>query len=79
MGPFRYFIEKRFGGINLIFYLCNMKRKNTITKIAIILIALTLIVCAFVFDSVLSGILVTAIFAGLYKVGKTLSKFKIRF
>ena len=56
-----------------------MKTKNTITKIAIILIALTLIVCAFVFDSVLSGILVTAIFAGLYKVGKTLSKFKIRF
>lgn len=56
-----------------------MKTKNTITKIAIILIALSLIVCAFVFDSILSGILVTAIFAGLYKIGKTIGKFKIRF
>jgi hypothetical protein len=49
-----------------------MKTKNTITKIAIILIALSLIVSAFVFDGILSGILVTALFAGLYKVGKIL-------
>jgi hypothetical protein len=56
-----------------------MKTKNTITKIAIIIIALSLIISAFVFDGILSGILVTAIFVVLYKIGKSLSNYKIRF
>lgn len=55
------------------------KTKNTLTKIAIILLALTSIVCAFIFDGILSGILLTVIFSGLYMIGKWLSTFKIRF
>ena len=53
--------------------------KNKLKKIAIIAIMLTLIGLTFVYDSILSGTLLTIIFVGLYLVGKFLSNFKIKF
>ncbi len=51
--------------------------KNTFKKIAVILVVLTLIGLAFIYDSILSGTLLTIIFGGLYWVGKQITNFKI--
>lgn len=53
--------------------------KTKLTKAAIIAVMLTLIGLSFVYDSILSGVLLTIIFGGLYWVGKKISTFKIRF
>lgn len=51
--------------------------KQKLKKIAIVLVMLTLIGLAFIYDSILSGTFLTIIFGCLYWIGSKLNKFKI--